>query len=369
MKKTMINLADAHPVEVRMARQIKNLLRTSLAAMCMAACTVQVPSDIIQQEEMELLLYDYHLMQAMAGELPSTERYKRPLYEQYVFDKHGVTEAEFDSSLVWYMRHTRELEEVYTKLNKRFKARQAVLEAYVRPEERSNRITPAGDSVNVWDDFRMFRLTASPSSNRMTFSIPADSNFHKNDAFEWKINAHFLKDTSGVGAVMALTLFYDNDTVGCTIPLNGSGEQVLTLKGDSAATFKEMTGFIHYFALHDTLRLSKKAEESLAEKEMTGDSIRPAAPRGILPTALRYGDLLITDITLMRYHCPDTVKPVETDTLVVADAAMEEKKDTADGEKTKVVPAKKVTQPEAVKTERIETDMRRLEKRRSLQKR
>ena len=70
-----------------------------LTCYLLAACTVGVPSNVIQPQKMENLLYDYHLMQSMANELTSSEQYKRKLYEQYVFDKHQVSEAQFDSSL------------------------------------------------------------------------------------------------------------------------------------------------------------------------------------------------------------------------------------------------------------------------------
>ena len=52
----------------------------------LGGCMVEVPSHIIQPDDMEDLLYDYHLMQAMAGELNSSQNHKRKLYEQYVFD-------------------------------------------------------------------------------------------------------------------------------------------------------------------------------------------------------------------------------------------------------------------------------------------
>ena len=50
----------------------------------LGGCMVEVPSHIIQPDDMEDLLYDYHLMQAMAGELNSSQNHKRKLYEQYL---------------------------------------------------------------------------------------------------------------------------------------------------------------------------------------------------------------------------------------------------------------------------------------------
>ena len=84
----------------------------------LAGCGKQIPSDIIQPAEMENLLYDYHLGTTLQGELPHTESYKKEAYAEYVFRKHGVTEAEFDSSMVWYSRHGEELAAIYDNLLK-----------------------------------------------------------------------------------------------------------------------------------------------------------------------------------------------------------------------------------------------------------
>ena len=72
----------------------------------MFACGKKIPSDIIQPEAMENLLYDYHLASTLGNNLSGSETKKRKAYYDYVFQKHQVTEAEFDSSMVWYTRHT-----------------------------------------------------------------------------------------------------------------------------------------------------------------------------------------------------------------------------------------------------------------------
>ena len=58
------------------------------------ACKPSVPSGLIQPDELEEILYDYHLAQAMAenggGDSVNFRRYS---YIQAVFDKYGVTEA------------------------------------------------------------------------------------------------------------------------------------------------------------------------------------------------------------------------------------------------------------------------------------
>ena len=46
------------------------------------------------------VLYDYHIAKAMGEEVPYNESYKRVLYIESVFKKYGITQADFDSSMV-----------------------------------------------------------------------------------------------------------------------------------------------------------------------------------------------------------------------------------------------------------------------------
>lgn len=281
-------------------KDIKFMAVCLTAFVWLSACTVEVPSHIIQPQEMENLLYDYHLMQAIAGDLKSTEGFKRKQYEQYVFDKHHVTEAQFDTSLTWYMRHTKELEAIYKNLNTRFSDKKEELAAHIPPYERTNRMSKAGDTVDVWDDFRLTRLTASPLTNKMTFILTPDSNYHPRDSFEWSLKAHFLGDTAVSHAVMAMTLLYDEETIGQSQQIDSTGTYSLSLACDSAYQLKEIHGHVYYYTKHptDEARPHTSDKDSLPEFR-------------ILPVA----DLLLSDIAIMRYHRADTVATISTDTI------------------------------------------------------
>ena len=68
-----------------------------LLMMVVAACKPTVPSDIIQPDDMEDILYEYHIAQAMArieegGS--ATSDYDRTKFFLAVLEKHHVTEAE-----------------------------------------------------------------------------------------------------------------------------------------------------------------------------------------------------------------------------------------------------------------------------------
>lgn len=293
----------------------RKLLPLLLLTAGLTACTVQVPSDIIGEKEMEELLYDYHLMQAMASDLGGGDAVARKQYEQFVYDKHGVTEAEFDSSLVWYTRHTKELEAIYKRLEKRLMVRKEALTALIRPADRANSVTEAGDTVNIWNDYRLQRLTASsPLCDKVTFALPADSNFRAYDLFEWNVRAHFLSnDTTRTRAVMAMTLLTDQDTLGISTPLTASARYTLTLRCDSGYMPKKLMGHIYYYPL-----AGQQQPDTLQRDSLAGDTALPSLPPA---------DLLLSEISLMRYHCTDSLlmnggkKPEAPDSLTTAPPA------------------------------------------------
>lgn len=286
----------------------------------LASCTVKVPSHIIQEREMENLLYDYHLMQAMAGDLGGGSNVKRMQYEQYVFDKHGVTEAEFDSSLAWYMRNTRKMEEIYRKLNTRFMAQKEALAAVALPNQRIDKISNVGDTVDVWPDYRLLRLTDAPMRNRVSFTLSADSNYHVRDSFVWQMQACFLGEkVVRTRAVMTLTLFMDKDTIGATAGIDSTGRYVLTLHCDSNYALKQMVGNVYYYPL---------------EKD-TIPSVNP----GNLSD-----NLILSGISLVRYHRTDTtvVAAMVTDSVKAGQDAKSEEASKKPAQETVVKQVEKV---------------------------
>ena len=89
----------------------------------------------IQPDAMESLLYDYHLASTMSSSVSYTENYKKDAYFKYVFQKHHVTEEEFDSSMVWYTRNSDQLATIYQNLQKRFENEEKHMKVQVAKRE------------------------------------------------------------------------------------------------------------------------------------------------------------------------------------------------------------------------------------------
>lgn len=219
-----------------------------IAVGLLSACGKKIPDDIIQPDAMESLLYDYHLASTMSTSLPYNENYKKEAYFDYVFQKHNVTEAEFDSSMVWYTRHAEELATIYKNLKERLEREEKQMKEQVAKRDNQIDVSMSGDTVDVWQDRTLYWLSASSLTNKVVFDLKTDTTFKPQDAMELQADFHFIpsKTTSGK-AVMALNFYFDNDSVqGLTRIVTRPGKQRLYLRPDSAFTIQSISGFIYY---------------------------------------------------------------------------------------------------------------------------
>ena len=212
------------------------------------SCGKQIPDDIIQPSAMEELLYDYHLALTMGNDLNYSERYKRESYKNYVFKKHGVTEAEFDSSMVWYTRNTKELTDIYKNLQKRYEMAEEQMKSELNKRSGQISVSLSGDSVDVWSDRNLYWLTTSPLTNRLMFDLKADTTFHNKDILVLEADYSFLAyEKNTAKAVVSMKITFDNDsTLAMSKVIEKSGKEQLVLQPDSAYKYKSVSGFVYY---------------------------------------------------------------------------------------------------------------------------
>ena len=200
-----------------MKRSLANSLLLTVVITLLAACSGDRKASVLPASKLEAVLYDYHMAQVIVNDLPSNQRYKKDLYFSYVYDKHGVTEAQIDSSLVYYARYPEGLSEIYANLSKRIEADIKRLESEDKPIRAREAVAVVGDSVDLWYDARIVQLTSSPLDNsRYAFTIPTDTNFKAGDRLAWSGKALFLQ--GGVDSLhrylhLNLKVRYMNDSI------------------------------------------------------------------------------------------------------------------------------------------------------------
>lgn len=170
-------------------------LALGLVLLTLVACDDKRKYEVLPSDKLESVLYDYHLAQVIVNDLPTSQRYKKDLYFNYVYEKHGVTQAEVDSSLVYYARYPKGLSEIYNNLSARIEADIKRLDTEDKPFKARESVAVVGDSVDLWYDVRFVEMNASPlQGNRYTFTIPTDTNFKALDRLEWSGEVLFLED-------------------------------------------------------------------------------------------------------------------------------------------------------------------------------
>ena len=119
-----------------------------LVVILLAACKVGKPSGILSEGKMEKILYQYHLAIAMAKDGDSAE-IKGRAYVRACLRDNGVSEAEFDSSLVWYYQHMEVLQKVYKRISDRLHAELGDVGEETNDVNRYSALAATGDTATI----------------------------------------------------------------------------------------------------------------------------------------------------------------------------------------------------------------------------
>ena len=206
----------------------------------------------INAHKFEAVLYDYHLSLLMARASADSTEYKEHLYTHAALAKHGVSQAEFDSSLVWYAIHTEQLYTIYEKLQKRLEREALALGADKISLEAYANISSEGDTANIWNGATFYLLTSNGLNKRMTFSVVADSSFKANDKFIWHFTPHFVYRSGARDAIVNLKLTYVNDSM-ATVSKRLYSDDDFEISIDANGTeIKQISGFVYHRAEWDS---------------------------------------------------------------------------------------------------------------------
>lgn len=215
----------------------------------MVACKPGVPSRFIQPDEMEDILYDYHISQSIAQMEDGDERKKnfdRVVNLEAVLKKHGITRADFDSSLVYYYTRADRFEKIYRRVADRLSDEALALGASEGEVERFVTAGISGDTANVWEGNRAAILVPYAPYNRMDFHQKIDSTYRKGDEFLFNLVADYMYQTGTRDAVACLTVKLDNDSIiSRTNHVTVSGLSQLRISGVGDHAIKEIYGFIY----------------------------------------------------------------------------------------------------------------------------
>lgn len=231
----------------------------ALLLLMLVGCEIKRPEDVIPPDKLEALLYDYHLAQVMGTDL-SGSSYKRKLYSEYVFEKHGYTEAQFDSSMLWYTRKPRYLYDVYASLHERLSNEIEAMDDATEKDRKNDLLALDGDTVNLWQGAKTEFLSATTMKNRLLFTCAVDTIFLPGDSVAMSMNVEFItngNENVKQSAHLAMLLEYnDSSFVSRGFSFSNSGHHAIGFERDFERTIKEIRAFL-YYTDNDTLYRSR----------------------------------------------------------------------------------------------------------------
>ena len=274
------------------------------AMVLLSACKPTVPSKYLQPSEMEDLMYDYYLSQGISNSRAGSSDYNRRYNLQTVLKKYGLTNAEFDSTLVYYYNHMELMDAIYSNIQKRLGDAALELGASEGEVERFTTQSASGDTTDVWEGKRQLMLLPIPPYHIVQFSQKADTSYYKGDSFLLTFGSRFLVQSGSRNATVYLAVTYENDSVvSATTPINVSGGSTLRINAcDQKA--KQLDGYIY-----------------MPRRDQTDNASE-------IPL------LLLDRIQLMRFHHKE--KPEDEKEQEKAPVAVPEKNDTTDSLKPRI---------------------------------
>lgn len=260
-----------------------------------SACRSRGEKKHLSQGKMEAILYDYHIADAIQGmDYDYKDTLRMRVYKQAVLKKHGVSEADFDSSMVYYTRHADQLYNIYERLSKRFADEAIALGTSASEANQFLTISNTGDTANVWSGDPSFVLMQHPGFNIYSFTLTADSTYKPGDRFVLSYDTKFIYQDGNRDAMALLAITFANDsTASAMTRMYADNLYKVNISDTEKLGIKQISG---YFALHhnpnsasqSTLKLMHVGNLALIRMHSTADQkVEVPEPKRKRPDSMR----------------------------------------------------------------------------------
>ena len=216
----------------------------ALLMLC-TSCKERRPNGVLRPGKLQNLLYDYHVARTIAMQSGDSVDFRRFQYTTTVLSRHGVTQQQFDSTMLWYARHTDQLYSIYQNVERRIQKEARLLGTNRTATNVYADLSSEGDTANIWNGPQFVLLSVKDANNRLTFHLNADSTFLPGDRFLWNFHTFFIYPSGQKDGVAVLTVRYDNDSVStrlARLPVNDDFSMELTA---AVRPLKSVSGFVY----------------------------------------------------------------------------------------------------------------------------
>lgn len=170
------------------------------------------PKGVLNQNDMVNILTDLHKLDGslmVKGLLPD-ETDKKNDYYVSVLRKYGITQAEFDSSLIWYSKNPKKFDHVYDKVIIQLTDLQTdINKGKYHPVDSAEL---AKIKYNIWNKRTKYMLTKDSARTHLDFVIP-DQNFMLGDVYILKFKQCIAPGDSSKKQLIRFQINYVNGRV------------------------------------------------------------------------------------------------------------------------------------------------------------
>jgi hypothetical protein len=177
----------------------------------LSACNGR-PRGVLDQKDMTKILIDMHKTEALLSEkgLSYGSYSSKAPYYSFVLKKYGITQAQFDSSLVWYTKNPQKFGRIYDDVT-------AQLTKFQKEIKRGkyhdvDTLELAKIKVNIWMQRTKYILTKDSARTHLDFNIP-NQGFMYGDTYILKLLLRIAPEDSSVRQRVILRINYANGKV------------------------------------------------------------------------------------------------------------------------------------------------------------
>ena len=254
-------------------RNILTHISVTIALLIILGSCGKQPRGVMSINEMADLITDLQLadsyIESHLSEFPTDS--SRMVVKQSVFMKHGITQEDYDSSLVWYAHNMEDYTKAYDKAIGQLKKRYDKLdkngnnsnghasELIVAGEPTHNPV-PAptavqhggikklghdaqSDSIDLWKGSRSYMLNQGNRRGFITFDLTPDAGKRRGDRYQL---AYKLSRGGNAFKVSLNVDYTDGATSQITRGTNSDGWVAIDIQSDTARQVRRIYGYVSY---------------------------------------------------------------------------------------------------------------------------
>lgn len=233
----------------------KHIIFLFLLSFTLVSCHFK-PFGILSEEKLENILFEMHktegALQSEGFNLNTTPEEKKKYYDE-ILKKYDVSQADFDSTLVWYTKHPKEFGELYQNILTRFDTLSAeVQRGKYHPKNNQNGIV----EVDLWNLRRNYKLTKDSARTKINFEILNTDNLLVGDKYVLSFLRRVATSDSSVNPHIVLKINY----------INGKSDSIYT------KTYNDnlLRRYTLIFKARDTLKIKSLSGYLLGNKISKG---------------------------------------------------------------------------------------------------